>query len=302
VVTAPLGQTVLEALREAHIPHASVCGGRARCTTCRVRVRASAPLPEPASLEANALSRIHAEPDVRLACQLRPLHDVRITPLLPPHVDASQANVHLEPGRERSVAVMFVDLRESSRLGERRLPYDVFFIINRFFAEMQAALQATRGYYSTFNGDGFMALYGTTTGELRDACRDAMRGAIAVHQRLARLNAALAADLREPLRAGVSIHAGDAIVGTMGPPDHPILSALGDTVNVAARLEAETKQHGAMLIVSESCARAAGVDFASFPRHTASVRGRGEPVTYYVVADPRALAPLLDARQPMTTP
>ncbi|HVE49299.1 MAG TPA: adenylate/guanylate cyclase domain-containing protein [Casimicrobiaceae bacterium] len=284
VVVAPFGQSVLEALRHEGIPHASVCGGRARCTTCRVRVGRDAPLPAPEALETHALARIHAAPDVRLACQLRPSNDVRITPLMPPHVSAADANATSMPGRERAVAVMFVDLRESSRLGEQRLPYDVFFILNRFFSEMSEALRETHGYYSTFNGDGFMALYGTE-GDLARACRDAMHGALAIQERLERINAVLAADLKEPLRAGVGIHAGDAIVGTMGPPHHPILSALGDTVNVAARLEGETKLHQCMLVVSKECVDASGVDLSGLPVHTANVRGRGGAVSYYAVKD-----------------
>ena len=294
-IVAPLGQSVLEALRDAHVPHASVCGGRARCTTCRVRVgRGAESLPAPGALETQALTRIHAEPDVRLACQLRPTHDLQVTPLLPPHVAPADARGGDHPGRERAVAVMFVDIRESSRLGEQRLPYDVFFILNRFFAEMAAALRETGGYYSTFNGDGFMALYGTT-GDLGRGCRDAMRGALAIERRLARLNAALDADLREPLRAGIGIHAGDAIVGTMGPPDHPILSALGDTVNVAARLESETKTHQCTLVISSACSRASGVDLSQFPEHTANVRGRGEPVSYYAIVNSEPLTALLAA-------
>jgi adenylate cyclase len=295
VVVAPLGQSVLEALRDAHIPHASVCGGRARCTTCRIRIGRGADLaPAPGSLEAQALTRIRAERDVRLACQLRPTDDLQVTPLLPPHVEPANLRGVSYPGRERAVAVMFVDIRESSRLGEQRLPYDLFFILNRFFAEMAQALRETRGYYSTFNGDGFMALYGTKS-DLARGCRDAMRGALAIEQRLARINAALRADLHEPLRAGIGIHAGNAVVGTMGPPDHPILSALGDTVNVAARLETETKQHGCMLVISSACASTSGIDFSQFARHTATVRGRGEPVSYYAIADTKALAALLAA-------
>ena len=293
VVTAPIGLSLLEALRDAGIPHASVCGGRARCTTCRVRVgHGWKSLPPPGPTESAALDRIGAEKNVRLACQLKPAHAIHITPLLPPHVAAADIDRGRTPGRERSVAVMFVDLRESSRLGEQRLPYDVFFILNRFFAEMADALHETGGYYSTFNGDGLMALYGTATG-LRNGCRDAMRGAAAIAERLARINASLQTDLGEPLRVGISIHAGEAIVGTMGPPATPILSALGDTVNVAARLEAQTKRHGCVLVVSAACARAADVDVSSFPEHTAPVRGRSEPVTYYAIADPAALAATL---------
>lgn len=294
-IVATVGQSVLEALRDARVPHASVCGGRARCTTCRIRVRHTAgSLPEPAALETQALERIHAPPDVRLACQLRPAVDIRVTPLLPPHLgsaDVAQARVS---GRERAVAVMFVDLRESSRLGEQRLPYDVFFILNRFFAEMADALRETRGLYSTFNGDGFMALYGMTS-DIERGCRDAMRGAIAIGERLERINAALAADLRQPLRIGVGIHAGEAIVGSMGPPEHPVLSALGDTVNVAARLEGETKSHDCMLVISAAAARSANVELSGFPMHTATVRGRGAAVDYHAVDDLQALRRAIEA-------
>jgi adenylate cyclase len=292
-ITAPIGYSLLEALRDAGIPHASVCGGRARCTTCRVRIEQSArALPAPEPIEAQALSRIGAGNDVRLACQLRPATDLRITPLVPPNVGPADLDASRMPGRERAVAVMFVDLRESSRLGEQRMPYDVFFILNRFFAEMAEALRETGGYYSTFNGDGLMALYGTET-SLAQGCRDALRGAIAIEARLAKLNAAFAQDLGQPLRAGIGIHAGDAIVGTMGPPATPLLSALGDTVNVASRLEAETKRRRCVLVVSSACARAAALDLSRFPEHTVTVRGRSEPVTYHAIADPAALAALL---------
>ena len=299
LITAPVGHSLLEALRDAGIPHASVCGGRARCTTCRVRIEHSAqPLAAPEPLEADALRRINAGPDVRLACQLRPTMDVRITPLVPPHVGPADLDARRQPGRERAVAVMFVDLRESSRLGEHRMPYDVFFILNRFFAELAEALRETGGYYSTFNGDGLMALYGTET-DLAQGCRNAIRGAVAIAARLAQMNAAFAHDLGQPLRAGIGIHAGDAIVGTMGPPATPLLSALGDTVNVASRLEAETKRRRCMLVVSSACADAGAVDLSRFPRHTVTVRGRSEPVTYHAIDDPAALSELIamaDAR------
>lgn len=242
--------------------------------------------------KSHALDCIAAAPDVRLACQVRPVCDVNITPLLPADVGSAYANRSGTPGRERIVAVMYGDLRESSRLGEQRLPYDVFFILNRLFAEMAEALRETAGFYSTFNGDGFMALYGISA-DLPRGCRDALHGAMAVSKRLAQINAALESGLRQPLRAGISIHCGEAIVGTMGPPANPILSALGDTVNVAARLEAETKRHECALVISVRCAEIAGIDLSAFPQHTTKVRGRDQPVSYFAIGDVRALAPLL---------
>jgi ferredoxin len=87
-ITAPVGRSILEALRDEGIPHASVCGGRARCTTCRVRVgEGLAQLGLPSNLERMALMRIDAPPNVRLACQTRPRHNVSVAPLLPPGAD-----------------------------------------------------------------------------------------------------------------------------------------------------------------------------------------------------------------------
>src|SRR5438067_1030577 len=84
VITAPIGRSILEAVRDAGLPHASVCGGRARCTTCRVRVvEGLASLPPPGRAERQAPSRVEAPPNVRLACQPRPRSDVTIVPLLP---------------------------------------------------------------------------------------------------------------------------------------------------------------------------------------------------------------------------
>src|ERR671931_379466 len=122
VIAAPIGRTILEAVRDAGLPHASVCGGRARCTTCRVRiVEGLAALPPPVRAEALALSRIEAPTNVRLACQTRPRADVAIVPLLPPGVDAAAARSRpTARERERAVVAMFVDLRGSTPCAARR--------------------------------------------------------------------------------------------------------------------------------------------------------------------------------------
>ncbi|MDH3670098.1 MAG: 2Fe-2S iron-sulfur cluster-binding protein [Gammaproteobacteria bacterium] len=299
VVSAPIGQTILEAMRAAGIPHASVCGGRARCTTCRVRVgKGMDDLAEPSALELAALRRIGAAPNVRLACQTRPRRDVSITPLLPARADARAA---YRPGgvqgHEQKVAAMFIDLRGSTKLGEERFPYDVVFILNQFFAEMAASLQATRGHYAQFSGDGLMALYGLESG-IEDGCRDALKGAVEMNRRLMVLNERLGMELREPLRIGIGIHCGEAIVGTMGPPASPNFSAIGDNINIAARLEALTRNYDCTLLVSAVTAECAGVDLSRFPTHQARVRGRGEPVDVYAISDLVEISGDIVDRQP----
>jgi len=291
VIVAPVGRSLLEAIRDEGIPHASVCGGRARCTTCRVRVSEGLDhLPPPGRREAKALGRIQAPPNVRLACQCLPTRDVTVTPLLPPNAGPTSAR---QPpggaqGRERPIVAMFVDLRDSTRIAESRLPYDVVFIMNQFFAEMHAALRATGGYYAQFRGDGLLALYGLQT-ELPSACRAALAGAAEMQARIERLNHSLADELKTPLRIGVGIHAGVAIVGTLGPPEAPIYSAIGDMVNTAARFEDMTKAFGCTLVVSADALRQAGLDPAGAPQHQVRVRGKTERLTVYAIDDPRLL-------------
>lgn len=290
VIVAPIGRSILEAVRDAGLPHASVCGGRARCTTCRVRISDGlAALGAPSPMEAQALARIEAPPNVRLACQTRPRKDVSVIPLLPPAADAATAR---RPGtareRERQVVAMFVDLRGSTRIAESRLPYDVVFIMNQFFAEMYEALRATNGYYAQFRGDGLLALYGLES-DLAAACRDAMRGAAEMQRRVEILSQRLTAELNEPLKIGIGAHAGVAIVGTMGPPEAPIYSAIGDNINIAARFEGMTKAYNCMMVVSADTLAQAGLDPRGAPVHNVKVRGRSERVTVYAIADPRTL-------------
>ena len=291
VILAPVGRSVLEAIRDEGIPHASVCGGRARCTTCRVRVTDGlAHLPPAARQEAQALGRIHAPPNVRLACQTRPTRDVTVTPLLPPNARPSStlAAPSGALGRERPIVAMFVDLRDSTRIAESRLPYDVVFIMNQFFAEMHTALRITGGYYAQFRGDGLLALYGLQT-DLPAACRAALAGAAEMQTRIERLSQSLADEMKTPLRIGIGINAGVAIVGTLGPPDAPIYSAIGDMVNTAARFEDMTKAFGCTMVVSAEALRQAGVDPGDAPQHQIRVRGKTERLTVYAVSDPRTL-------------
>ena len=290
IVDLPLGATILEALRQSSIAHASVCGGRARCTTCRVRVFSETALPAPSEVEANALVRIGSPPNVRLACQLRPTSDLHITPLLPVDVVSTAIKVHAGgvSGHEQKVVAMFIDLRGSTKMGESKLPYDVVFILNQFFAQMSQALEETNGHYAQFAGDGLLGLYGLKT-DIQHGCCDAIRGAQRMVSKLEHLNQRLASELPEPLRIGIGIHAGDAIVGTMGPPSSPLLSAIGDNINIAARLESQTKVYGSVLVLSAAVGRYANVDLTPFPAYDAEVRGRNESIRVHAVADPRTI-------------
>jgi adenylate cyclase len=286
VITTLPGRTILEALRDANIPHAAVCGGRGRCTTCRVHVdRGGNALLSPTELEQRALARVTNDPMVRLACLVRPKEDLAITPMLPATATARDAlSRGGVSGREQVVTAMFVDLRGSTKLGEERLPYDVVFILNQFFADMSAALDATRGHYAQFTGDGLLALYGLE-GDAKEGARDALRGVTEMKKRLDGLNERLAHELKTPLKIGIGMHSGEAIVGTMGPPSSPNLSAIGDNINIAARLEAMCKELQCDVVISQAVANLAEVDLSEHPSHRVEVRGREEPVEIYATCE-----------------
>jgi len=221
---------------------------------------------------------------MRLACQIRPTNSISIMPLLAADVGAADGLVRggLE-GSERLITVVFVDLRASTTLGEARMPYDVLFILNRFFAEMTRALADTNGHYSQFTGDGLMALYGLDAADPAVGPIEALRGAREMLSRLAQLNQQMHAELHQPLRIGIGIHFGEAIVGSMGPPRSQIVTAIGDTVNTAARLEGLTKDYDCSLILSRRAADAARLDLSGYKLSQAPVKGRSETVEFYAL-------------------
>jgi adenylate cyclase len=255
-VRVPSGTNVLEASRRFNIPHASVCGGRGRCSTCRVRVSDGADtlgLPAPSKAERAVLERIGAAPNIRLACQLQPRCDLAVTPLFQPRPRLRQAREleRAQSGEERFIVAMFIDLRGSTRLAEERLPYDTVFIINRFLGAVGDAVRDAGGSVNQLLGDGMLALFGLQTDPATGA-REALRAVDAIAGHVAGLNRLLSADLGQTLRYGIGLHAGMAIVGEMGDHTDARFTALGDTVNVASRLQSLTKAFGCVALVSEA--------------------------------------------------
>jgi adenylate cyclase len=280
IARAPLGTTLLEASRIAGIPHAAVCGGRGRCSTCRVRVtRGADRLPEPSTAEARVLERLGAPPDVRLACQLRPAGDLAVTRLMPATAPPASANRAMDPahGIEREIVVLFADLRGFTSLSEGQLPFDVVHLLNRYFQAMGAAIEREGGRVDKFVGDGIMALFGAER-EQTEAARDALRAVRAMDAALDALSDEFARDFGQKLRMAIGLHRGPAIVGEMGYGSAIGLTAIGDTVNVASRLESIAKANEVALAVSAGLLAAAGLERLAAPTRSITIRGRRDPL------------------------
>ena len=285
IVNVPRGFSVLEASRLGGIPHYAVCGGKGRCSTCRVQVvEGAASLPKPESTELTTLHRINADPGVRLACQLRPLHDISVVPLLVPTTEGALpvGSQQINPGREQEIVILFCDIRSFTMLTEAQLPYDIVFLLNRYFAIVGQAVEHAGGRLDKFIGDGAMALFGLK-GSPEDACRNALKAAARIVSEIERLNDELSAELSMPLRVAIGIHSGPAIVGAMGYGNVKNLTAIGDTVNVASRLETIAKELDSTLVVSEPTIQLAGSDTANLESQEISIRGRAEPLRVYII-------------------
>jgi adenylate cyclase len=274
------GFTVLEASRLLGMPHASICGGKGRCSTCRVHVRAApGALPNSSSEELGVLRRIGNPPNVRLACQLRPHGPVEVTPLLStfgPAREARRRPIYAH-GSERQIAVLFADLRDFTRITETKLPYDVVFLLNRYCQAMGESIEMAGGRVDKFIGDGVMALFGLETGA-QEACRQALTASRLMSIRLVELNRVLAPDLDAPLRMGLGIHFGPAVIGAIGNMRTKPLTAVGDTVNTASRLESLCKLYDCELVVSEDLVACAGLDLEGTIRQEVEIRGRSRPL------------------------
>ncbi len=293
-VTGTVGATLLEISREHNIAHTSVCGGRARCSTCRVRVDAGADdLPAAEFAEAVTLGAIKAPAGVRLACQLRPTMPVSVTRLvLPKAADPKRtaANSAEEQGVEKTLAVMFLDVRGFTKLSEKRLPYDVVFLLNRFFAALGDAIQSEGGWIDKYMGDGLLAVFGRETGT-EAGCRSAIAAAARIDLALDKINAELGAEVDEPIQVGIGLHVGPMVVGRIGHPETAAITVIGKTVNAGARLEAMTKELKCQLVVSKECANLAGYQLPTLTPKMVDVRGLTEPIEVFAVPHARDLKP-----------
>lgn len=291
-VRAPHGATLLEISRMHRIPHAAVCGGRARCSTCRVRIdQGVETLPPPDFAEAVTLGSIGAAQNIRLACQIKPEHALTVTRLVRPSATDEQAIDILDDeseGVEKPLAILFLDMRGFTQISQNRLPYDIVFILNEFFTATGAAIAAQNGWIDKFLGDGLLAIFGRQDG-VEAGCRQALRAARAIDLALDHINAKLEAEIGQPLKVSMGIHAGPTLMGRIGYGSAAGLTVIGKPVNVASRLEALAKERDLQMVLSAAVAEYARWSHPQGFTTTVTVRGVTEPIEVIGLARGRDL-------------
>ena len=281
----PPESNLLEVATLGEIPTIAACGGRGLCSTCRVEVLEGLDELAPRSAAEEAMASKRRWPaNVRLACTARVVGSgvVKVRRLItPPQERRRQRAAEKQEGlgQIRSLAVLFADMRNFTSISESCPAFDVIYILNRYFTTLKQAISQQNGTVNLYVGDEISAVFGLED-DPRVACQQAVHAGIDMQRRIATLSRVIEREFGVSLAIGVGIHFGPVIVGRVGPADDLRFGLVGDTVNIASRLESQTKRLQAPIVIS--AAAAAHLDGAPIAsqltaRQDVQLRGISEP-------------------------
>lgn len=255
-VEAGQDETVLNVSLRSGIAHAHACGGNARCSTCRVFIVEGVNHCAPRNAKEQALAeRLHFSPDIRLACQTTITADVKVRRLVLDEEDLELTNqlsrgaVLSAVGEEKMLAILFSDIRGFTPFSEALPPYDVVHVLNRYFHQMGREIARFGGCIDNYAGDGLMALFGMD--DPTEAPLQAVKAGLGMLEAMNRFRPYLETIYSRSFQIGIGIHYGEAVVGEIGAENLKRVTAIGDAVNLASRIEAANKQAGTNLLISE---------------------------------------------------
>ncbi|MDQ6972872.1 MAG: adenylate/guanylate cyclase domain-containing protein [Mariprofundaceae bacterium] len=283
-------QSLLDSSLRAGIRHTHVCGGNARCSTCRVLVTEGLEHCRPRNeAEMRMSSRLNLPGNIRLACQTSLDGDIRMRRLAVDDLDARimTAQLDIEDGRalgqEREIAVLFADLSNYTSFAESLPAFDVVHVLNRYYLTMNRIIEAHHGVISDVAGDGMLVLFGAC-GKGQGQVSDAIRAVRAMHVELAGFNTYLKQMYQRGFGLRAGIHFGTAIVGNFSTGPMNKVAAIGDTVNLASRIEQANKRFDSKLLISQYAYEQVRGEFDVSAPHACELKGKSGMYNLYEVA------------------
>ncbi len=183
-------------------------------------------------------------------------------------------------GINQTITVLFADIRGFTAFSEKEKPEKVVGLLNRYFSVMSEIIFAYGGTLDKYIGDGLMAIFGAPNATPEDA-KNAVKTAITMQNRLATLNKELESEGLRRINIGIGLHTGEAVIGYIGSEQRSEYTAIGDTVNLASRLESNAQ--GGQILISEATAQASGNLFSLIPHKPLTVKNRLQAVSLFEV-------------------
>lgn len=260
VETLP-GETLLDAALRNGIAHAHACGGHAHCSTCRIEVLVGIDDCSPRSTAEQSLAdRLRFDRTLRLACQTVPQADLTIRRLVLDDDDVELVNQRRSRaagtavGEERELAILFCDIRGFTAFSETLPPHDVVHVLNRYFHVMGPPITRFGGTINNYAGDGLMALFGMAD-ENEDVALHAVQAGLAMLDAMQALMPYLETAYGRCFDVGIGIHFGEVVIGSVGAIGQERVTAIGDAVNLASRIESANKIAKTRLLISDAVYR-----------------------------------------------
>ncbi|HLY27493.1 MAG TPA: adenylate/guanylate cyclase domain-containing protein [Aggregatilineales bacterium] len=290
-------KTILRTSLDAGIPHTHVCGGNARCSTCRIAILDGLENCLPRNSNERALAeRLSFPSTVRLACQTKvtgnvkirrlvlDTHDIQITSQISP--DALPGSI----GEEKHMGILFADIRGFTSFAEALPPYDVIHALNRYYQDMDISIQTFGGTIDNYMGDGLLAHFdGVDPNEV--ALRSVKAG-LGMLDKLQTLRPYFQTTYARPLEIGIGLHYGQVVLGSLGAPRHKRVTVIGDAVNFASRIESANKEAGTRFLISDDTYQIVKDTIKIGRKIQVSVKGKtGEHTLYEVTGLANSMMP-----------
>ena len=247
------GETILQTASRNGIPHVNACGGEGKCTTCRLLILDGIENCSPETeKEISLKEKAHTTEEFRLACQTTISGDIIVRRLVLNKEDiesVSERSVSGRLGETKKIAILFSDIRGFTPFSEKLTPYDVVFILNRYFNRMVNAVETNNGVVDNYIGDGMVAIFGLHDEE--SPAQRAVKAALQMCDEMDDMKPYLKTMYGQDFEIGVGIHWGEAVVGDIGAGKSKRLTAIGDAMNFASRVESANKQFQSRVLISE---------------------------------------------------
>ena len=246
---SPDNVTILETAKRNNIPHVSACGGEGNCTTCRLLILEGIDnCSEETEKEKALIEQAHTTQGFRLACQTTIKGDITARRLVLDSDDIQNMSFDRQ-GESKKIAILFSDIRGFTPFSEKLTPYDVVFILNRYFKRMVNVVEKNNGSVDNYIGDGMIAIFGLNNE--KNPAEYAVNAALEMCDEMDDMKPYLKTMYGKDFDIGIGVHWGSAVVGDIGAGESKRFTAIGDSMNFASRVESANKQFQSRVLISD---------------------------------------------------